>query len=70
MDLPLSNFDYVQSSNTYPPKILLTVSPGPVMVQGKIPDDYCYIGVNGITEDFGKFTLHFPSHPSSDQQKG
>lgn len=77
MELALSNPDYVQFSNTYPPKILLTVSARAVTVQGKLPDDCCYIGVNGIIEDLGKFTLRFPSHPSSDtvhvspdQQKG
>lgn len=59
--------DYVRSSTTYPPKILLTISRRPVTVQGKLPDDDCYIGVNGIIEDLGKFTLRFPSHPSYDQ---
>ena len=64
IDLALSNPDYAQLSNTYPPKILLTVSHVPV--QGKLPDDCCDIGVNGIIEDHAKFTLRFPSHPSSD----
>lgn len=53
-------------SATYPPKILLTAFQRPVTVQGKPPADYCYIGVNGIIEEHGKFTLRFPSHPSSD----
>lgn len=66
VELAFSNPDYVQSSTTYPPKILLTISPKPVTVQGK-PDDDCYIGVNGIIEDLGKFTLRFPSHPSYNQ---
>lgn len=64
MDLPPENSSYAELSYTYPPKILLTVSPR--QVQGKPPDDYCCIGVNGVTEDHGKFTLRFPSHPSSD----
>ena len=66
MDLALSNPDYAQLSNIYPPKILLTISHVPVTVQGQLPDDCCYIGVNGTTEGLVKFTLHFPSHPSSD----
>ena len=73
--LTRDNYGCAQISYTYPPKILLTISPRPV--QGKPPDGYCSIGVNGIIEDHGKFTLHFPSHPSSDpvhvpldQQKG
>ena len=66
-ELALLNPDYVLSSTTYPPKILLTISPRPVTVQGKLPDDDGYIGVNGIIEDLGKFTLRFPSHPSYDQ---
>ena len=65
MDLALSNPDYMQSA-TYPPKILLTAFQRPVTVQGEPPDDYCLIGVNGTIEDHGKFTLRFPSHPSSD----
>lgn len=60
------NPEYVQSSTTYPPKILLTISPRPVTADGKPPDNNCYIGVNGITQDLGKFTLRFPSHPSCD----
>jgi len=64
MDLALSNPDYVQLGNTFPPKILLTVFP--LKVQENPPDDYCYIGVNGVIEDLGRFTLRFPSHPFSD----
>lgn len=64
MDLALSNPDYVQQCSTYPPKILLTVSP--LQLQGKPPDDCCYIGVNGVIEDLEWFTLRFPSHPFSD----
>ena len=67
IDLALSNPDYVHLSDTYPPRILLTVSPGPVTVRVKPPDNFCSIGVNGIIEeDLGKFTLRFPLHPSSD----
>jgi len=65
MDLALSNPDYMQSAN-YPPKILLTAFQRSVTVQGKPPDNYCVIGVNGTIEDHGKFILRFPSHPSSD----
>jgi len=65
MDLALSNPDYMQSA-TYPPKILLTVFQRPVTAQGELPDDHCFIRVNGTIEDHGEFTLRFPSHRSSD----